>query len=278
MNFKRFVSAFLCVILSLSFLFMFGCADGNTDVTTTKADDTAVTQSATEKATENVTSAEIPSASDETTVQAADENKAPETVEEIVAYFNASANRIKTEATKVTKNFEKRIVDEENLVVPKVLESTAKNLLPTFMKDDNDPIVYGTREEIVSEYIVPGQNYVSKLTPDAVADAKCTDKGDTYEIRIKLKSEKNPSAGKGVGAVCDVIEAHEVSEKAPAFLEEFSTNYKDCVVTATVDKATGRVIASSYTTPLILTVRVNLFGMHVINVGLTFVKDYTIVY
>lgn len=277
MNIKRFISAILCVISALSFLFMFGCADDNTDVTTTKADDSAVTEAKSEGVTEYVTSAELTSKADETTTQA-DKEKAPETVEEIVAYFNESANRIKTEASRVTKNYEKRIVDEENLVIPKVLESTAKKLLPTVMKDDTDPIIYDSREEIVSEYIVPEQNYVSKLTADAVAEATCSDNGYKYEIRIKLKPEKNPSAGKGVGAVCDVIEAHEVEEKAPSFIEEFSTSYKDCVVVATVDKATGRVVHSSYTTPLILTVRINLFGMHVINIGLTFVKDYTVEY
>ena len=278
MNFKRFISALLCVILSVSFLFLFGCADGNTDVTTTKADGEAVTESVSENAMENVTAAEIPSASDETSTQAAEEIKAPETVEEIVAYFNASANRIKTEATKVTKNWEKRYVDLDKLIVPSVLESTAKSMMSTFMKDDTEPIIYDTREEIVSEYIVPDQNYVSKLTPDAVTEAKCTDKGDTYEIFIRLKAEKNPTAGKGVGSVCDVIEAHEIAEKAPSMLEEMSTNYSNCTVTAVIDKESGRVISSVYSTPLVMYMKVNLFGTHVVQAAITFTKDYTIEY
>ena len=62
MNFKRFISALLCVILSVSFLFLFGCADGNKDVTTTKADGETVTEFLSENATENVTAAAIPSA------------------------------------------------------------------------------------------------------------------------------------------------------------------------------------------------------------------------
>ena len=278
MNFKRFISALLCVILSVSFLFLFGCADGNTDVTTTKADGEAVTDSVSEKVTENVTAAEIPSASDETTTQAAEENKAPETVEEIVACFNASANRIKTEATKVTKNFEKRYNDSSKLIVPDALMSTADKMMSTFMKDDTDPIVYATKEEIVSEYIVPDQNYVSKLTADAVKEAKCTDKGDTYEIYIKLKDEKNPTAGKGVGSVCDVIEAHEIAEKAPSMLKEMSTYYYDCTITVTVDKASGRVTHAVYKTPLVMHMIVNLLGTHEVQAGITFTKDYSIEY
>lgn len=272
---RRIISAILCVILVASLLFAFGCAGNETDVTSTAPAETSaqVTENTdkptAESVSENVT---------ETETQMETQTAVPESIEDIVALFNASANRIKTEATKVTKNWEKRIVDEENLVLPKALEGTAKSLISTFLKDDTDPIVYDTREEIVSEYIVPDKDYVSRLTPDAVLSATCEDKGEQYVITIKLKPEKNPVSGKGVGAVCDVIEAYEVTEKNISFLEEFSTNYRDCVVIATVDKATGRVVHSNYSAPLILAVKVNLFGTHNINVGLNFVKDYTIEY
>lgn len=272
---RRIISAILCVILTASLLLTFGCAGIETDETTTAPAETSaqVTESA-EKPTAELMTENVSETETQTETQAA----VPETVEEIVALFNASANRIKTEATKVTKNWEKRIVDEENLVLPKALEGTAKSLISTFLKDDTDPIIYDTREEIVSEYIVPDKDYVSKLTPDTVLSATCEDKGEQYVITIKLKPEKNPVSGKGVGAVCDVIEAYEVTEKNIVFLEDFSTDYRDCVVIATVDKATGRVVHSNYSAPLILAVKVNLFGTHNINVGLNFVKDYTIEY
>ena len=202
---------------------------------------------------------------------------APQTIPEIVALFNEYANRIKPEAAKVVKNYERRIVDEDKLVVPKVLESTAKNLMNTFMKDDTDPIVYSTREEIMSEYIVPNQSYVSRLTDDCVEDATFIDNGNEYYILIKLKDETNPVTGKGVGSVCDIIEANEVADKAP-FIEKFTTNYNDCSVEIAVDKATGRVVHSQYNVSLVLGVTVNLFGTHTGNIGLTFIKDYSITY
>ena len=279
---KKVLIATIALILALATVFLTGCGKNEVgteaETTVTEAEQTdAVQAETTASAVQDVTVEETVTQTVIEITQESTESAVPQTVEEIVEFFNKSANRIKPEASKVTKNYEKRIVDEKKLVFPKSLESTAKSLMDTFMKDDTDPIVYATREEITSEYIVPEKDYVSRLDPDCVAEATCIDKGDTYEIYIKLKSEKNPVSGKGIGAVCDVIEAHEVAEKA-SFIEEFSTEYYNCEVKATVDKATGRVVHSWYSVPLVLKVKVNLFGTHNAAAGLTFVKDYTIVY
>lgn len=227
---------------------------------------------------ETETSAVQTSVSQETT--AAEETtakKVPATTEEIVELFNKSANRIKTEAVKVTKNYERRIVNEDKLDIPDAIESVAKGLMKNVMKDDTDPIVYDTKEEIKENYLVPRQNYVSKLEEKDVEKAVCTDNGKEYEIYILLKTEKNPAVGKGVGSVCDIIEAAEVAEGA-SFVEEFSTEYYNCEVRATIDKATGRVTHAVYSAPLVINVKVNLFGTHSGSAGLTFVKDYTVTY
>ena len=202
---------------------------------------------------------------------------APATVEEIVAYFNSSVNKIKPTAKKVVKNYEKRTVNEEKLVLPKALESVAPDMIATFMKDDTDPIVYETREDITNEFIVPNQSYVSRLESEWVKSATCKDNGAQYIIHIRLKTHKNPVSGIGVGAVCDVIEAYEVEEKA-SFIEKFTTEYYNCEVIATVDKASGNVVHIKYIVPLVLEITVNMFGTHNAAAGLTFEKDYTITY
>ena len=281
---KSVLSALVAAGLILAMLFTAGCGTEKSVIeneTTTEAAITESTDIQTE-VTETASPSLIPIPHQEVTAEESGtetttESGLPQTIPEIVELFNKSANRIKPEASKVVKNYEKRITDKENLVVPKAIQSTAEGLMDTFMKDDTDPIVYSTREEITNEYIVPNQSYVSKLTADTVAEATCTDKGDTYEIYIRLKNEKNPVSGKGVGAVCDVIEAHEVSEKV-SFIEEFTTDYRNCKVRVIIDKATGRVTHSWYSTSLILNVTVNLFGTHNGTVGLTFEKDYSITY
>lgn len=264
-----------------------GCTPDAEPADTTTAADTVQTTEAEVTQTEPVSSTQA--AATETEATSAEETSAPEenseapteaapkTTAEIVALFNESANKIKTNATKVVKNYEKRTVNNDKVVIPAGLESTAESMIAKFMGDDTEPIIYATKAEIQSEYLVPDQSYVSKLNPAYVTSATCTDTGSEYKIVLKLKNQTSPTAGVGIGAVCDVIEAGEVAGKAP-FIEDFSTEYYSCVVKATIDKATGRMVSSNYTTPLVLKIRVNMFGTHDASLGFTFEKDYTITY
>lgn len=221
---------------------------------------------------------ETPDNSEKNEAPAPEEDKLGgfKSTEEVVAYFNECANKVKVDATKVVKNYEKRIVGE--VKVPDLLQGMAESLLNTSMKDDNDPIVYATNAEIKENFLVPNQSYVSCLKAEYVAEVTCKDKGNEYEIYFKLKDEKNPRAGAGVASVCDVIEAYEVAEKAPSIVTDFSTNYYNCEVTATIDKETGRMTHALYSTPLTLNVAVEFLGSHSASVGFTFVKDYSITY
>ena len=199
------------------------------------------------------------------------------TTKEIVEMFNTSANKIKTVASKVVKNFEKRIVNEDKTDIPSAMGSVAENMMASMMGDDTEPIPFTGKDEIIENFIVPQQSYVSKLSPDYVVKAECKDKGNTYEIYLKLKDHKNPTAGIGVGAVCDVIETHEIAQKA-SFIKEFSTTYYNCEIKATMDKATGKITHIVYTTPLVMNMTVNLLGTHSGSIGFTFIKDYTVTY
>ncbi len=269
----------VCFCLAAALLTASGCSKAENELQTTAPEETtAASVDATKPdAPQNTTAPAQDSTEatqqDETTTAA----QAPATTEDIVTYFNESANKIKTQAASVTKNFEKRLINKDKLVMPQGLESVADGMISTFMKDDTEPIVYTGKEEIKENFIVPGQSYVSKLDPAYVTKATCTDNGDTYKIYLKLKSQTNPTSGNGVGAVCDVIEATEIADKAP-FIEKFTTEYYNCEITATVDKATGRVTAIVYSAPLTLNITVNLFGTHDLSAGLTFVKDYTVKY
>lgn len=275
-SFLYVLSAFVLIFATM----LAGCVNNSSpDVIETTTSESVTESDTVQVESPSETQAVMP-AGDETETteeETTTEEALPQTIPEIVDLFNKSANRIKPEATKVVKNYEKRIVNKDKLVVPKSLESTAETMIDTFMKDDTEPIVYASKDEIKSEFLVPGQSYVSKLKASDVESATCTDKGNEYVIYIKLKDEKNPSAGKGVGSVCDVIETAEVSEKA-SFVEKFTTDYYDCDVEMTIDKATGRVTHATYKTPLMLSVTVNLFGTHNAELGLTFIKDYTITY
>ena len=198
------------------------------------------------------------------------------TTAEIVEYFNQCANKVKTDATKVVKNYEKRSV--EGITVPSALQSTAETMMNKYMADDTEPIVYATKQEIRDNFIVPNQDYVSRLKASDVVKAECKDNGKEYVIYFKLKDEKNPRAGSGVGSVCDVIETHEIADKAGSLLKEFSAEYYNCEITATINKETGRMTHAVYKTPLKMLMVVNMFGTHSVGANITFTKDYTITY
>lgn len=205
------------------------------------------------------------------------QSSAPSTPEEIVALFNESANKIKTDAILVVKNYEKRTVNDEHVSIPKAIESVAGGMIKTFMKDDLDPIPYTTREEIQTEFVVPNQSYVSRLKASDVEYASCKDTGKNYEFYFKLKTSVNPRAGVGVGSVCDVIETYDVAN-GPAFIEEFSTKYYNCEVKAVYNKESGRITHINYITPLVLNLKVNMFGTHSGSIGFTFEKDFSVTY
>lgn len=282
------ITALISLALICALLFA-SCANNKPDSSvpesTTAYEESTMMQEETEaeEVTEAVSEAETKVSTDavqdvlQTEVEETTAASVPTSVEEIVAYFNTAANRIKPEASKVVKNYEKRTVNEDKLVIPSALESAGRSMLASTMTDDTDPIVYETREDITNEFIVPDQSYVSRLKPEWVKSATMTDNGKEYIIRIKLKDQKNPSAGNGVGSVCDVIEANEIAEKA-SFIEKFTTDYYNCEVVATVDKASGKVVHMNYLTSVVLEVTVNMFGTHDAALGFTFEKDYSITY
>ena len=197
---------------------------------------------------------------------------------EIIALFNESANKVKTDATKIVKNYEYRTHLEEYLEMPAILESVAGGLMSSVFKNDVEPVEYATKEDIVANYQVPGETWVSQLTEAEVAEATCTDNGTEYEVMIKLNPTKDPVAGVGVAKAFDTITPAEIKENAPDMLQTFSAEYFDCVIKCKIDKATGHTTWANYNSPLIMNVTVKFAGTHNAKLGLCFEKDYTITY
>ena len=197
-----------------------------------------------------------------------------DTTEEIVTYFNKNANRVKTEAKKVVKNYEDREVGEID-APPALMWVTKVVDIEKIMADDTEPMEFATREEIVENFQVPKQSYVSCITANEVESASCKEEGNYYIITIKVKDQKNPVVGKGTGAMFDVVEAEEVAAKAEGLVEDFSTEYHDCVVVAKFEKSTNRMVHANYMTPMKLIVQI---AGSKASMEMSFEKDYTITY
>ncbi|MBQ7117423.1 MAG: hypothetical protein IJN88_04360 [Clostridia bacterium] len=198
---------------------------------------------------------------------------------EIIEYFNECSNRVKAEAVKVVKNFENRSHNEDKLKLPSAIKGVAKSVLESKITDLTEPVEYPTAEAIIARYPVPGAEWSSKLTAEDVETATRTDKGDEYEITLFLKTCVDPSPETGTSRAMDCLDVPTVRDTAPPFITAFSAEYYDCVIRCRVEKATGRVVWSNYTAPVLLKLGLDAgFVEFDAEIGLTFEKDYTITY
>ena len=244
----------------------------------------ATTQPTTAPTTAPTTQAPADNAGDSadtTEAPAVDTTEAPASGEmskaEIIALFNESANKIKTEATKVVRNHEYKKMLEEYLEVPSVLNGMMDTFMGSVMKDDLEPQEYVGTDMIVEKYPVPRETWSSKLTEADVTEATCVDNGTEYEITLKLVETINPTVGSGVAAAMDTI-TEEDKEGIPDMVSKMDMRYFDCVIQCKIDKATGRTTWSTYTTPVVFDCEVKMFGTHAVKMGLSFEKEYVITY
>ncbi|MBQ8503334.1 MAG: hypothetical protein IJ491_03550 [Clostridia bacterium] len=208
---------------------------------------------------------------------AAPSTGAPQSKAEIIALFNESANKIKTNATSVTRNYEDMRHDVDKLQVPSALQSVGEELISKFLKKNETPETY-SGADIAAKYPVAGESWVSKLTEAEVAEATCTDNGTEYEIYIKLVTQTDPAAGTGVANGIDIIKTQDVMDAAGFVVQSFSCEYYDSVIKCKIDKATGNMTWANYTSPIVMKIVAKLVVTLDAQVGMTFEKDYTIAY
>lgn len=271
----------IAIALSIVMLFTGGYFFGSITSPAVNAPATTAPTTAptTQPTTAPTTQAPVENNGSEEATTAPQASNGEKTAAEILKIYNDSANKVKTNATQVVKNYEYRKMNEETLVMPGALKSLASTIIPKFMGDDLEPQIYDTPELIKEKFIVPGQDYTSMLTEADVVEATCTDNGTEYEIMIRVIDETNPVQGKGVGAGFDVIEMGDMTNNEYGkMIERFDCKYFNCVLKCKIDKATGNMTWANYTTPLIMDMTVNMFGTHDASCEISFEKDYTITY
>ena len=187
--------------------------------------------------------------------------KTPSTKAEILALFTKSANKIKTSAKKVTRNYEDLQHNEDKLEVPAILKGIGTGLINTFLKKDETPVDYATKEDIIKEYPVRGQTYVTAAKESDLKSATCTDDGKYYNVTLTFIDATDPT-NTGAATSFNIIKADEVYAAAS-------------VVKSFIDKATGNMVSATYTLPIVM--QVKALGVDA-QVGMTFIDDYSITY
>ena len=200
---------------------------------------------------------------------------APSSKADIVNLYNESANKIKTNASKVTRNFEDLQHNSEYTEMPGALQSIGSGLISSFLKKNETPVDY-TGADINANFPVKGETYVSKVTEADLSDATCTDDGTNYNITLKFNECTDPTTN-GCAVAFNIIKPEEVYNAAKV-VKSFSCRYYDAVIECKIDKATGNMTWVKFTLPMVLSVTAQVLATLDAKVGMTFIDDYTITY
>ncbi len=227
-------------------------------------------------ATEATTTAAPATDAVQPTEPAAPSTGAPSTKGEIIALFNESANKIKTNATKATRNYQD--IRVANIELPSALQSLGDTLVAKFVTPDFTPVEW-TGADIAEHYPVGGMDFVSKLTEADVADATCTDKGTEYEVVIMINPETDPVPDSGLktNAIFWIMDPAKIADNVPG-LQSSSVAYHDCKVTAKIDKATGNMTYAFYEFRFDIDVAIKVLATLNAGVDVAVDEEYVIAY
>ncbi len=201
---------------------------------------------------------------------------APATTEEIVALFNESANKVKTNAKKATRNYQDMRINK--LEVPSALQALADGAIEKFVKPNMTPEVY-EGELVAEKYPVSGTDFASKLKPEYLETITCTDNGTEYVIDIKMKDQMNPvyRSGEGVGSIFWTMNIDDIANNAPGF-ESAELSYYDCTATAKIDKATGNMTYSKFVYNFDMDIKIKMVVSLQAKASLTVDEEYVMEY
>ena len=215
------------------------------------------------------TAAVSESVQDETTEQAEEESteeateaETPQSVEDIVALYNSAVNKVKPEAKQITRTYHHAKIPTETLELNSGIQKLGEAAIKQFVKGSDKAEVWTSRSDFNLGFPVGGTDYSSRMKPDMVKTATCTDNGDTYTVRIILKNDAitNPKKGEGYAGVFNTVSAStfdEISIPTVTF-EQVRINGINGSIVCTIDKASQRVtdITFSETDILDLSVKV----------------------
>ena len=262
--------AALALVISLA-----ACGAKTTDETTTAAPDESTEEVVTDEVTEapsedesteapeesteapeeskeDASEAESESETEETTEEA---KKAPQTKEEIVAYFNEASNKIKTDAKSATRNYSKiRLAGATQLpgwvnTVARVVGGADKFIGDQLAKNSKGSETF-TGAAIKNTYPVENESYASKLTAADVKSATCTEKDGKYTITIVTVADatsQNAAHGQGhAPKAFNVPLPATINENVPSFAKNMiggtaAMEYPSSTFKIVVDAKTGHV-------------------------------------
>ena len=192
----------------------------------------------------------------------------PSSIEDIVAFYNTAVNKVKPQAKSITRTYHHVNIPTDSLELPSAIQGIGESAIKQFVKGSDEPEYWTTKEDFNLGFPVGGTDYSSKMTPDMVKSATCTDNGKTYTVKIVLKdvSIVNPKKGQGYAGVFNTVSASTFDDiNIPTVtFEKVSIRGINGSIKCTIDKETQRVtdITFENTDILDLSVKVAFSNLH----------------
>lgn len=211
------------------------------------------------------------------------EEQASKGTEEIVKLYNDSVNRVKGEASSITRNYRHMESLPEYLELPSAIQSIGSAAMDQFVKGTDEPQSWSSTDEIKTIFPVSGEDYSSHLTADMVKNASCTEDNEAYKVSIELQNDAitSPQKGEGYAGVFNTVTASTFSEiNIPTVtFQTVDVNGINGAIECTIDKNSGRVTEITFknTDVLHLGVKVAISNMNV-HFALAVEENYTIAY
>ena len=211
------------------------------------------------------------------------EEQVSQGTEESVKLYNDSVNRVKGEASSITRNYRHMESLPEYLELPSAIQSIGSAAMDQFVKGTDEPQSWSSPDDIKTILPVSGEDYSSHLTADMVKNASCTEDNGAYKVSIELQNDAitSPQKGEGYAGVFNTVTASTFSEiNIPTVtFQTVDVNGINGAIECTIDKNSGRVTEITFknTDVLHLGVKVAISNMNV-QFALAVEENYTIAY
>lgn len=189
-------------------------------------------------------------------------------------YFVKSLKNVKTNAKSVN-NYWKKGSNYKGIAEAGALSSILGNLMGSLLKEEEPKDAVYTGDDIKAKF--PPAGTECGLETKRVKDISFKEEGDYYIIKVTVKDEVNPTAGKGVGAIASPLTRESIMDpikNVPGLKNLDPTcSYENVNCEAKIEKATGNMVHYYTDLPLILS-----FEKQGYKVGLEFEEKWEISY
>lgn len=220
------------------------------------------------------------------------EDKPLDTKEEQLAYFVKSFNGVKENASSATLVGNKVYNYDDYVYIHPLVEAAYEMTAEEGAPPLKETMVQEFSDELnVLNEVYEGENIASafppiggtcNLTMEDVSNITFTESGEYYLVEITVKGKYNPTRYESVGNVATIVIKEDFeAQMSPEDLEmmNIDCDYKDAVVKAKIEKATGNMVEYSVDYPMIMIMNMPGIGIEkAVEIGMGFYEEWTIAY